>query len=82
MHLFARKLITVILFVENAIKHYYVTNEIIENMIFMLYCVITCRLCILLYKNFNISFNILLLLYGFHPFEGKTLTPVYFKRVT
>ena len=43
-----------------------------ETMIFIFwYCVITCRLCNLLYKKFNISFNILLLLYDFHRFKQK-----------
>ena len=51
-------------------------------MIFIWYCFITCSLCFLLHKTFNISFNNLLLLYGFYRFKQKILTSKNFKRVT
>ena len=70
------------LFVENASKHYYVTNEIMKKWHLFDIVLFTCKLCILLYKNFNISLNVLLLLYGFHRFKQKMLTSTYFKRVT
>ena len=70
------------LFLENASKHYYVTNEIMKKLYLFDTVLFTCRLGILLHKNFNISFNILLLLYGFHRFKQKMLTSAYFKRVT
>ena len=68
---FARKFITTMLFVENPSKHYYHTREIMKRW-YLFNSVITCRLCILLHKKFNISFNILLLLYGFHLFKQKS----------
>ena len=64
------------LFVENASK-YIVTNEIMKRCLFDI--VTTCKLYIFLYKKFNTSFNVLLLLYGTHRFKQKILTSAYFK---
>ena len=75
---FVRKLITTMLFVKKASKHYHVTIEIV----FICYCVFTCRLCCLLCKKIEYFIQNVLLLYRFHLFNLKILTSVYFKILT
>ena len=66
------------LFVKKASKHYHVTIEIV----FICYCVFTCRLCCLLCKKIEYFIQNVLLLYRFHLFNLKILTSVYFKILT
>ena len=65
------------LFVENSSKLCYVTNEIMKRYLFVLCYYLS--VMYLLYKKFNISFIISLLLYGFHQFKQKMLMSAYFK---
>ena len=76
--LFARKLINAMLFVEHTSKHYYVTNETMKRLHLFDIVLLHAGYVFFLYKKFNMSFNILLLLYGFHRFKEKMMTPAYF----
>ena len=66
----------------NASKNYYVDIKIMKRGYLFDTVLLLVGLCILLYKNLNISFNIWLLLYGLYQFEQKKLTSAYFRRVT